>query len=134
MSKRVVQRIVATVLALAGATWVAALGGLGSGLISDDPPAVNPYATRTTTTNLTGPVITIIGFAFGGDDTVAVGQQLTVSNQSSSSHTWTARDGTFDAGSIAAGTSFTITFDQPGVHEFYCRFHDGMGGTITVTG
>ena len=133
MAKRTIERIVATVLLVAGAAWVAALGGFGSGFISDDPPAVNPYATGSTTTTAAGPVITIVGFAFGGDATVGVGQVLTVSNQSSSSHTFTARDDSFESGSIAAGTSFALTFDQPGVHEFFCRFHDGMGGTVTVT-
>ncbi len=133
--KRTVQRIVAIVLVAAAATWVAALFGFASGFLSDDPPAVNPYATgSTTTTTAADPVITIVGFAFGGDATAVVGDEVTVSNQSSSSHTWTDRAGSFTSGSIPAGGSFTFVFDTAGAYEFFCEFHPGMSGLITVTG
>ncbi len=133
--KRITQRIVAIVLVVAAAIWVAALFGFASGFLSDEPPAVNPYATGSTTTTTTpGAVITIIGFAFGGDTTAAVGDTVTVSNQSSSSHTWTAVGGSFASGSIPAGGSFTFVFEAAGSYEFFCEFHPGMSGSITVTG
>ena len=92
MTKRGIRRLVAVVLVVAAATWVAALLGFASGFLSDDPPAVNPYATTATTSTTTaGPVITIVGQAFGGDTTGTVGDEVTVSNESASSHTWTAR-------------------------------------------
>jgi len=133
--KRTTQRIVAIVLVAAAATWVAALFGFASGFLSDDPPLVNPYATGATTTTTTpGPVITIVGFAFAGDTTAAVGDEVTVSNQSSSSHTWTAREGSFASGSIPAGGSFTFVFEAAGTYEFFCEFHPAMSGSLTVTG
>jgi len=123
------------VLVVAAATWVAALAGFASGFLSDDPPAINPYATAATTSTATaGPVITIVGQAFGGDTTGTVGDEVTVSNESGLSHTWTARDGTFHSGTIAAGGSFTFVFDRPGTYEFFCEFHPAMSGTITITG
>lgn len=131
--KHTVQRIVAVVLAVAATIWVAALFGFASGFLSDDPPAVNPYATGSTTTTTTpDPVITITGFVFGGDAVAAVGAEVTVSNQSSSSHTWTARDGSFASGSIPAGGSFTFVFETAGTYEYFCEFHPGMSGSITV--
>lgn len=132
--KRTIQRIVAIVLMAATALWGAALFGFASGLLSDEPPAINPYATGSTTTTPASSVITIVGFAFGGDDAAAVGTEVTISNQSSSSHTWTARDGSFASGSIPAGGTFTFVFDAAGTYEFFCEFHPGMSGSITVTG
>ena len=135
MTKRGIRRLVAVVLVVAAATWVAALLGFASGFLSDDPPVINPYATAATTSTTTpGPVITIVGQAFDGDTTGTVGDEVTVSNESGSSHTWTARDGTFRSGTIVAGGSFTFVFDRPGTYEFFCEFHPAMSGTITITG
>jgi plastocyanin len=30
--------------------------------------------------------------------------------------------------------SFTVTFDQPGTYEYFCSFHPGMWGIVTVAG
>jgi plastocyanin len=157
------KRVVGVVLVTAAAVWMAALGGIGAGFLSDDPPRVNPYATTSTTTvapTTTGaaatsttsvaaptttlasstttagpaPVITITGFTFGGATEAAVGQEVTVSNEGSSAHTWTARDASFDSGTIRPGDTFAFTFTQAGTFDYFCRFHDGMQGTITVTG
>ena len=131
MAKCLIQRIVGVVLVVAAAAWVAALGGFASGFVSDDPPTVNPYASGPTTEP--GPVITIVGFAFGGAASVAVGQTLTVSNQDTVAHTWSAADGSFTSGSISPGGSFTWVFEQTGTYNYFCRFHDAMTGSITVT-
>jgi plastocyanin len=158
------KRAVGVVLVTAAAVWVSALGGVGAGFLSDDPPRVNPYATASTTTlaptttlaaaptttsapattttpassttvaSGPGPVITITGFTFGGATEATVGQEIAVSNEGSSAHTWTARDASFDSGTIRPGDTFAFTFTQAGTFDYFCRFHEGMQGTITVTG
>lgn len=70
--------------------------------------------------------------------TVPPGTTITWVNQSDDTHTVTAgvRDnpsGLFDSGDLALNDSFQFTFDTPGVYEFFCRHHEGMRGTITVT-
>lgn len=38
-----------------------------------------------------------------------------------------------DAGAIASGESFSFTFNEPGIYNFYCGPHPGMSGTIVVS-
>lgn len=79
-------------------------------------------------------VITIQGFDFGDPISVAVGEEITVSNQDATSHTWTSNAGLFDSGTIGGGEEFTFTFDEGGEYSFFCSIHPTMTGTITVTG
>jgi hypothetical protein len=53
-------------------------------------------------------------------------------NRDSVAHTVTARDNSFDSGSLSPGDTFQYTFDQPGKLEYYCTIHSSMVGTITV--
>lgn len=77
--------------------------------------------------------ITIEGFAFGGSTVVAPGQAVTVTNRDSAPHTVTARDGSFDTGTINGGGETTLTLPtQPGTYEFFCAIHPSMVGTVTV--
>jgi plastocyanin len=46
-------------------------------------------------------------------------------------HTATARDGSFDV-DLAAGASGRSVAPRAGTFAFYCRFHPGMRGTLTV--
>ncbi|MGH9178347.1 MAG: cupredoxin domain-containing protein [Acidimicrobiales bacterium] len=53
-------------------------------------------------------------------------------------HTVTADDGSFDSGNLAAGQTFSRTFNTPGTIRYYCKIHGapggiGMSGVITVT-
>lgn len=68
---------------------------------------------------------------------VAAGSKVVVANDSQvAPHTWTADDGSFDSGSIAAGASSApITLTKRGTFPFYCKIHGAalMHGTITVT-
>jgi plastocyanin len=80
-------------------------------------------------------VVTIEGFAFGGATTAQPGATVTVQNLDSAPHTMTARDGSFDTGTIGGGESGTLTLpDQPGTYEFFCAIHPSMVASITVTG
>ncbi|MDQ3878772.1 MAG: plastocyanin/azurin family copper-binding protein [Actinomycetota bacterium] len=40
--------------------------------------------------------------------------------------------GLFDRELNAKETSFSFTFERPGVYRFFCRVHNSMQGTITV--
>lgn len=77
--------------------------------------------------------ITIAGFQYSGDTTGRVGDTVRVVNNDVVSHTWTAKNGTFDSGSIGPGQAFSYTFDQAGTFDFFCIPHPGMVGSITIT-
>ena len=65
--------------------------------------------------------------------TVTSGTTVTVINNDSATHTWTATDKTFDSGDLATGKSFTFTFTKPGTYSYVCSIHASMHGTVTVT-
>ena len=72
-------------------------------------------------------------FAFEpADMSVAVGTTVTWSNEGPSDHTVTADDGSFDSGTVTAGSSFANTFDTAGTFTYHCSIHPQMTGTITV--
>ncbi len=78
--------------------------------------------------------ITIENFEFTGPETASVGDTVTITNEDSVGHTWTAVDGDFDSGTIAAGETFEFTFDEAGEFDYFCSIHPEMEGTITVEG
>jgi plastocyanin len=82
----------------------------------------------------TDAVVVIDDVAFtNGDVRVALGGSVTFDNQDSQSHTATAPDGSFDSGTIAAGESSSVTFDEAGTFPYICSFHPFMRGTVTVS-
>lgn len=92
-------------------------------------------STSTTTTEAPSEAnITMENFAFSGAESVAVGETVTITNEDSVGHTWTAVGGAFDSGTVTAGESFEFTFDEAGEYEYFCSFHPQMIGTITVEG
>ena len=68
-----------------------------------------------------GTEIVISGFAFSEDITVPVGTTVTVRNDDSAPHTFTADDGSFDSGSIDGGGTFEFTFTEAGTFAFHCN-------------
>lgn len=78
--------------------------------------------------------ITIADFAFDGVTEVAVGTTVVVTNDDTTTHTWTALDGAFDSGALAPGDTFEFTFTVAGSFDYQCNFHPSMTGTIVVTG
>ncbi len=94
---------------------VAGLWGLSGSVLAADTP------------------VTIQGFAFGpASVTVQVGDSVTWSNEDTTAHTATAGDGTFDTGSIAAGSTGSATFDTAGTYAYACSIHPAMTGTVVV--
>ena len=66
------------------------------------------------------------------DAEVQIGTSVTWTNDDSSTHTVTDKNAQFDSFDIAPGASFSLTFTEVGVFEYYCKFHPMMEGTITV--
>ena len=159
--KKPLNTVIGWVLGTATLVFVLLLAGVASGALTDDPPAVSPYAsgpsgdggdafdtdgydagpdsTTSDTAAATAPTatagITIQNFAFGDPITVAAGQAVVVTNSDGVAHTWTSTDAVFDSRSIAGGGgSFTFSFDEAGEYSFFCAIHPTMTGSITVTG
>jgi thiosulfate dehydrogenase [quinone] large subunit len=96
----------------------------------------------TAATFIEGPTATV---PTGGNDfrpaaiAVRAGTTVTWTNSSKIAHTVTsgkqpAADGRFDSGPIRAGEGFSYTFEAPGVYSYFCAYHPGMAGTVTVVG
>ena len=74
------------------------------------------------------------------DVTVDVGGEVTWSNDDTAAHTVTSGtaeggpDGHFDSSLFMAGTTFSHTFDEEGVFDYFCMVHPWMVGTVTVSG
>lgn len=81
--------------------------------------------------------VDIVDFAFSPDPLeVAVGAQVTWTNKDGFAHTATANDvagaAPFDSKSLAAGASYSYTFDKTGTFTYRCAIHNSMTGTVTV--
>src|SRR5438105_3189505 len=74
--------------------------------------------------------VTIKDFAFDPKTiSVNVGDTITWTNQGPSPHTVTADDGSFDAGNLDKGATFSHTFDKAGTFAYYCKYHGAKGGS-----
>jgi plastocyanin len=75
--------------------------------------------------------LTIANLAFS-DLTVKAGDEITIVNDDSFTHTVTADDGSFDV-EVGGGETATLTIPAAGSFAIHCRFHSSMHGTIVVT-
>lgn len=77
--------------------------------------------------------IAIKDFKFAPETLKAkVGDEITVTNKDSATHTVTAKDKSFDTGNLDEGAEKTITVAKAGTFEYVCSIHDYMTGTIEV--
>ena len=77
--------------------------------------------------------VSITNFTFSPSDlSLARGDTVVWTNTDFVPHTATARDTSWDSGSMAANATWRFVADAPGAHEYYCVLHPGMRGTITV--
>ena len=77
--------------------------------------------------------VDIVEFLYEPEEvTVAAGTTVTWTNQDKAPHTSTARDESFDTGTLKKGDSGEVVLDAPGTYEYFCRFHQFMNGTIEV--
>jgi plastocyanin len=81
-----------------------------------------------------GTAVSIKDFAFAPATLrVTKGATVTVANDDSAAHTFTADDKSFDSGQLAPGKSATQTFDAAGSFSYHCEIHKSMKGTIVVS-
>jgi thiosulfate dehydrogenase [quinone] large subunit len=71
------------------------------------------------------------------DVAVYAGSRVVFKNTSQVAHTVTSgsqpkADGAFDSGMLKAGEEYVQAFNKAGTYSYYCAFHAGMVGTITV--
>ena len=66
------------------------------------------------------------------DVTVQVGTVVKWTNDDSTAHTVSDKDGVWDSGPIGAGSDYSKVFSEVGTYTYYCTFHPMMEGTITV--
>ena len=60
------------------------------------------------------------------------GTEVTWRNDDLTAHTVTARDGSFDSGTMDPGSEFATAFEGPGTFEYFCQIHPTMQGTVRV--
>lgn len=76
--------------------------------------------------------VTIRDMAFGSTPVgLRVGDVVEWVNADIFAHTVTTRDSGFDL-DLPAGAKGRSTMTRPGVISFYCRYHPGMTGKLTV--
>jgi plastocyanin len=81
-----------------------------------------------------GDGIQVAGFAFTPTEVeVAAGARIEWTNADPTPHTVTARDGSFDSGTLDPGARFATAFEQPGTFAYFCQIHPSMRGTVRVT-
>jgi plastocyanin len=77
--------------------------------------------------------VTIKNFLFSPKSvSVQVGDTVTWTNQDSEEHTATAKNGSFDTGSLKTGQSATEKLTKAGTIDYICTFHSNMHGTVVV--
>jgi plastocyanin len=77
--------------------------------------------------------VAIKNFTFlPGTSTVHVGDTITWTNQDIAPHTATAKDRSFDTGTINKGKSGSHTFTKAGTFAYICTIHPNMKGTVVV--
>ena len=64
---------------------------------------------------------------------VQIGTAVTWTNSDTITHTVTDKNAQFDSFDIAPGESWSLTFTEVGLFEYYCKYHPMMEGSITVT-
>jgi plastocyanin len=67
-----------------------------------------------------------------GTSTVHVGDTITWTNQDIAPHTATAKDGSWDTGTIKKGKTGSHTFTTAGTIPYICSIHPNMKGTVVV--
>src|SRR4051812_16509041 len=104
---------------------------------SDDSPSIGAPPTSTTTqapTGEQGSKIVIKNFSFNPQQLqVKVGDTVTISNDDTTTHTWTADDGSFDAGELGTGATKTQVFSKAGTVKYHCKIHTSMQGEVVVS-
>ncbi len=113
---------------------VAMLGLAACGSDDKSTDSVAPSVANTTEQSSSAPAaggVTIADFAFDTGSGAIAGAEFTVTNNDSTTHTFSAVDGTFSV-SVGGGEVGTLTVDTPGTYQVVCQIHSSMTGTLTV--
>lgn len=79
-------------------------------------------------------VVTIANMAYGPTPATArVGDTIKWVNNDILQHTATAKDGSFDV-DLAPKTGATTVIAHAGTIDFFCKYHPGMTGRLSVAG
>jgi plastocyanin len=77
--------------------------------------------------------IVIKNFAFHPSTlTVSKGTSVTVTNGDGTTHTLSAKDGSFNTGDLGGGKRATIVLNKSGTFTYFCKIHNYMTGTVVV--
>lgn len=77
--------------------------------------------------------VTMSDFAFHPDTLqIHTGDTVVFKNDGQITHNVTAD--AFKSGDVEGGKSWSYTFSKAGTYAYVCTYHDGMKGTITVSG
>ncbi len=63
---------------------------------------------------------------------VRVGSTVTWTNDDPLAHTVTGTDKGFDSGRMGPGSTFSVTFSEPGTFEYLCTLHQNMKARLIV--
>lgn len=81
--------------------------------------------------------VALVDYEFRPSDLIVpVGATVVWTNTTTSTlHTVTADDASFDSGNLDPGGSFSMVFNTPGTYRYHCVYHEsiGMVGSIVVT-
>lgn len=98
-------------------------------------PGATPAPGTTPAPPAPAPTVHMAGRVFRpASVTIDVGQAVVFLNDDTRDHTATARDGSFDTGTLAPGARATRTFRTPGTFAYFCVIHPDMVGTVSVRG
>ncbi len=101
---------------------------------STPPPPPSPTPKPTPIPSPSPGNVAIVDFDFSpASITVRPGAVVTFVNRGAALHTVTARDGAFDSGLLASGTTYRRAFPTPGTYAFFCSIHPNMLGTVLVS-
>ena len=107
-----------TIIATAVTLWVAAIGHASAGGAEDATIKLFQYQPKAME--------------------VKVGTTVTWTNSDDIEHSVTAgapgkETGAFDSGFFKKGGTYSFTFDKPGNYTYFCKRHNSMKATVTVT-
>lgn len=73
-----------------------------------------------------------VPLTFGDTQVISAGGTVRFTNNGSTRHTATADDGSWGTGTIQAGETYTLRFNEVGTYDFYDSYDSTMTGTIIV--
>lgn len=114
VSRRAVLAGASAALAVTSAEWARAHNGINHNPVTHE--------------------VEVSGFAFDPAMlAVRVGDSIRWTNRDVAPHTATARDGTWDTGTLGQGESTEVEVTMEMAGEYYCRFHPVMVGSLDVS-